>query len=112
MPSMIRTLSIAAGANTPNIFTGSAFELTRSQSVVSFGVSQSATGMFALINVGADVVAEEFEPPILTRYTIIPDEFYANDVAEMGDRIVMAIRNPTAGALTARAIAIVTPTGR
>ena len=108
MPSMIKTVSIAATSANANIFAGSAFEYCRMRSVISMGVAQSATGMFATFNVGSDVVVEEFEPPILTRYPIIPDEYYAQDVGEQGDRIVLAIRNPTAGALTARAVAILT----
>ncbi len=51
-----------------NILSGSAFEFARQNSLVSIGLGQSATGGFATINSGADVVAEEFAPPILTRY--------------------------------------------
>ena len=65
---------------------------------------QSATGMFCTIQSGADIVAEEFSLPILTTYPIIPDNMYFTDLMEMGDRLVIRVRNPTAGALTARAV--------
>jgi hypothetical protein len=108
MPSMIRQTSIAANATNPNIFTGSTFEYARVRQVVSLGVTAAATGLFCVFNVGADVVGEEFEPPIETVYPIIPDRYYLQDVAEMGDRYVLSVRNSTAGAIIARAIAILT----
>lgn len=111
MPVIQREVSIAAGAVNDNVFAGSAFEFARQNQVVSIGVSQSATGMFATITSGGDVIAEEFSPAILTRFPIIPDEMYYNDVMSPGDRLVLRIRNPTAGALTARAIAQIQPIG-
>lgn len=108
MPSIIRQVSVAANSVDPNLFNGSTFEYARQRSVLSFGVTQAATGNFSTLNVGSDVVVEEFEAPILTRYPIIPDEFYAQDVAEQGDRIVLAIRNSTGAAVINRAIVIIT----
>ena len=109
MPVIQREVSVAAGAVNENILAGSAFEFARQNSLVSIGVAQSATGGFCTINSGADVVAEEFSPAILTRYPIIPDEMYYSDVAAAGDRLVIRYRNPTGGALTVRVICQVTP---
>lgn len=108
MPTIVRETSVAANASNPNLLAGSAFEYARRRAILSVGLTQAATGMFALINVGSDVVAEEFSPPIATVYPIIPDDFYFQDVAEMGDRIVVAVRNSTGGALVNRVIAIIT----
>lgn len=109
MPVIQREVSVAAGAVNENILSGSAFEFARQNSLVSIGIAQSATGGFATINSGADVIAEEFSPAILTRYPIIPDEMYYSDVAAAGDRLVVRYRNPTGGALTVRVICQVTP---
>ena len=109
MPVIQREVAVAAGAVNENIFAGSAFEFARGNQVVSIGVAQSATGGFATIQSGGDIVAEEFSPAILTRFPIIPDEMYYNDVMAVGDRLVLRYRNPTAGALTARAIAQIQP---
>jgi len=100
---MVET-SVAAGAVNNNLVSGSAFEFARRRQIVSLGIGQSATGGFATITSGADTIAEEFSAPILTRYPIIPDEFYFTDVMEAMDRLVIRYRNPTGGALTARAI--------
>lgn len=104
MPVIQRSESVAAGATTQNTISGSAYEFARSRQVVSVGVTQSATGMFVAIQSGSDIVAEEFEPFILTTPPIIPDHMYYNDVMEIGDRLVIRVRNPTAGALTVRTL--------
>lgn len=109
MPVIMREVSVAAGAINDNVFSGSAFEFARQNQVVSLGVAQAATGCFATIQSGGDVIAEEFAPPILTRYPIIPDEMYYNDVMSVGDRLVLRVRNPTAGAIVVRAIAQIQP---
>lgn len=109
MPVIMRETSVAAGAVAENLLAGSAFEFARQNSLVSIGIHQSAAGGFATINSGADVVAEEFAPPIATVYPVIPDNMYFSDVAAAGDRLVIRYRNPTAGALTVRVVCQVTP---
>lgn len=105
MPVIQIEASIAAGAVNNNIFSGSAFEFARRRSVVSLGLVQSATGMFATIQAGADIIAEEFSPLIKTTFPTVPDDMYYTEVMEPGDRLVARVRNPTGGALTVRAIA-------
>jgi len=112
MPMILVEQSIAAGAVNNNLVSGSAFEFARAQSIVSVGLVQSATGGFATIQAGSDIVAEEFSAPILTTYPIIPDNMYFTDVMQPGDRLVLRYRNPTGGALTVRAVVQMTPTGR
>jgi len=99
MPVIQNQVTVAAGAVNNNLVSGSAYEFARRRQVVSIGLTQSATGGFATIQAGADVIAEEFPPAIKTTYPIIPDEMYYTDVMEVGDRLVIRYRNPTAGAL-------------
>lgn len=110
MPVIQRETSVAAGA-TVSMFAGSTYEFARARSVASIGVTAAATGSFCTINSGADVVAEEFPPAIATRYPIIPDEMYYNDVLEAGDRLVVNVRNPTGGAIVHRALAQISAIG-
>jgi hypothetical protein len=109
MPMIMVETSVAAGATNNNTVSGSAFEFARTRQIVSIGVAASATGGFARIQTGGDTVVEEFSPPILTRYPIVPDEMYFTDVMEAGDRLVIPFRNPTAGALTFRAVVQISP---
>jgi len=104
MPVIQFETSVAAGAVNNNLVSGSAYEFARTRQVVSIGLVQSATGGFATIQAGSDVIAEEFSPNIKTSYPIIPDEMYYTDLMESGDRLVIRYRNPTGGALTVRGI--------
>lgn len=112
MPMIMVESSVGAGLSNNNLVAGSAFEFAKAQAIVSIGLVQSATGGFATIQAGSDVVAEEFSVPILTTYPIIPDNMYFTDVMQAGDRLVLRYRNPTAGALTVRAAVQMSFTGR
>lgn len=99
---------IAASTANENILSGSAFEFLRGNSVVSIGLTGSATGLVANIQSGADIILEESPLEIKTSFPVIPDEMYYNDVGIGGDRLVIRVRNTTVGALTVRAIVQVT----
>lgn len=109
MPMILVEQSVAAGAVNNNLVSGSAFEFARQRQLVSMGVVQSATGGFATITSGPDIIAEEFMAPILATYPIIPDNMYFTDYMEAGDRLVIRYRNPTGGALTVRALVQTSP---
>lgn len=104
MPVIMREVSVPLNGTVDNVLAGSAFEFARTNQLVSVGVAQAATGCFVTFNSGADVVAEEFPPPILTRYPIIPDEMYFSDVAAAGDRLVIRVRNSTGAAIVVRVV--------
>lgn len=89
MPVIQKEVSIAAGGVNDNLFSGSAYEFARFNSLISVGLAAAATGTFAQLQAGPEIVAEEFAPPVLTRYPIIPDEFYYNAVMVTGDRLVL-----------------------
>lgn len=109
MPAIQVEVSVgAAGANS-NIFSGSAFEYARGRSALSLGVTASVTGTFITINSGADVILEESPPYVATVFPIVPDQMFYNDIMEPMDRLRVAVRNPTGGAVTVRSIALITP---
>jgi len=109
MPVIQKEVSVGAGATNENLLSGSAFEFARQNSLVSMGITASATGGFVTIQSGSDIVLEESPPAVQTRFPVIPDEMYYSDVAAAGDRLVVRVRNPTGGAVTFRLIAQVTP---
>ena len=109
MPVIQKEVSVGANETVDNLISGSSFEFLRGNSIVSMGIVGSATGLVASIQSGSDIVLEE--APILVKTTMptIPDDMYYNDAGVAGDRLVLRIRNTTAGALTVRAIVQVTP---
>ena len=108
MPVMQREVSVGIGATDPNLLAGSVFEFARGNILISAGVTAAAAGSFCTINSGSDVVMEESPPVVATRFPIIPDEMYYTDVATVGDRIIIAARNPTVGAIIHRALVQIT----
>lgn len=109
MPVIQKEVSVAANATVDNLITGSSFEFLRRNSIVSIGLSGSATGLVVAIQSGSDIVLEE--APILVKTTMptIPDDMYYNDAGVAGDRLVIRVRNTTGGALTIRAVVQITP---
>jgi len=69
----------------------------------------AATGTFFTLQAGADIIVEESAPMVLTTMPIVPDHMYYNDIMEPFDRLRLAVRNPTGGAVIHRAIALLTP---
>lgn len=100
MPSIINQQSIAAGVTVANIIAGSAFEYARGPGVMSSGVCQSAAGLVDNINVGAEVIAEAFIPPVINAYPLVPDSMYFSAALRGGERIVFRSQNTAGGALT------------
>jgi hypothetical protein len=108
MPVIQREVSVPANGTIENLYSGSAFEFLRGNSVISIGVAAAATGIVMNIQSGADIVLEEATAPILTRYPIIPDEMYYTDVGQQGDRVVTRVRNTTGAAIIVRTICQIT----
>lgn len=113
---------LATVTTVANIWAGSVFEYARTNGLVSIGLispetaaAGPAAGLLGTINIGADVVAEEFPIPYKDpataggNYPVIPDDFYFQDAAAAGDRIVTTVRNPTGGTLAYSGIMIFTP---
>lgn len=108
MPSIVKETSVGIGAVLDNMFAGSAYEFASRRRVASIGLTAAATGSFATLQSGPDIVAEEFAPVVKTVMPVIPDDFFFNDVMDLGDRLVLRIRNPTAGAIIHRGVANLT----
>lgn len=104
MPMILKEESVGANATNQNLIAGSAFEFARGRGVLSIGIAAAATGVIANIQAGADIIAEAFMLPILTRYPIVPDEFYFTDVVEQGDRVVERVQNTTGAAIVVRSV--------
>ena len=93
------TASLAAGASVANVLSGTQLELINKASLAKFGIVASATGLLATVMSGSDVLLEESTVSLANRFPIDPDDFF-KDVAASGDRLKVALRNPTAGAIT------------
>jgi hypothetical protein len=100
----MRETLVGASATVDNAISGSAFEIAVRPVLVSLGLTQSATGLVMSITSGSDLILEEAPIPIKATYPIIPDEFFFSDVMMPSERLVIRIRNTTAGGLTVRVV--------
>lgn len=103
MPLLQRTDSIAANAFNANVWSGTQFEFAPYDALLEASILGSATGLQATLATGADVLAIDQAisvVPAANTYGRYPDDYVFNDVVAAGERIVEAIRNTTAGALS------------
>lgn len=108
-----RVTTIAAGASNSNLVAGSAFEYPQVPTQVSLGLVASATGTFMTVYAGSRLILEESPPYVSsTTYPVVPDQMFLNFPILPGERLVVAIRNPTAGSITAGLMVEMTPVGR
>lgn len=109
MPVIQNEVTVALNATNSNIIAGSAFEYSRGRQLLSAGVTAAATGTFTTIQSGADVILEESATYIATQFPIVPDQMFYNDIMETGDRLRVAVRNSSGGALVVRTLCLITP---
>ena len=118
-----RTASIANGVtlNPNNVWSGSAFEYLKGPALVSIGIisqtTQALKGLLTACYIGAALIAEECEvpnqdPAIFGQSTPqMANNFFMGGGGMGGDRLVNTLRNPTAGAITYYALALIQPVG-
>lgn len=99
---------VATTATEDNVLSGSAFEFARGNVLVSIGVTASQAGGLVTIQSGSDVVLEESPAYVSSTFPVIPDQFFYSDVATMGDRLVVRVRNTAGSNTTFRTIVQVT----
>ena len=103
-----KEISVGIGATVENALAGSAFEFLSRNSIVSIGVTAAATGTFVTVQSGPNIVLEESPTYVLGTFPVIPDQMVYNEVGRQGDRLVVRLRNPTAGAIIMRVVVQVT----
>ncbi len=103
MPLLQRTDSIAGNAFNANVWTGTQFEFAPYHALLEASVLGSAIGLQTTFATGADVlVIDQGVSPVraANQYGLYPDDFIFQDIVAAGERIIEAIRNTTAGALS------------
>ena len=107
MPNLQRSDAVlAAGVNqgfNANVWTGTQFEFAPYNALMELGVMGSATGLQTTIATGADTLCIDQQVTVVraaNQMPIYPDDFIFTDVLGIGQRIIEALRNTTAGTLT------------
>lgn len=103
MPLLQRTDVIAANGFNSNVWTGTQYEFAPYDAVLEMGVLGSAAGLQVTFATGSDTLAiDQAIGPVRAagQYPLVPDDFLYFDIVGGGQRIIEAIRNSTAGALS------------
>jgi hypothetical protein len=93
--------SIAANVTVDNIVAGKLDEFLRIDSIVSVYAVAQAVGVRMTVLIGAEAAIDDQELVARAAATavIIPDDFVVNSAGFNGDRLIIRLRNTTAGAI-------------
>lgn len=101
MSCIYQSDSIAANTLNANIVSGNRFEFLDRDAYVSAGFSMSAAGLEVDVSLSARVIASRLVPVVKATSPVKPDDFIVSMAPGLaGDRLVIAARNTTGGALT------------
>lgn len=116
-----KELSLTTGTtlNPNNVWAGSAYEYLKGPAFVAIALysitTQALSGLLTSCFIGGSLIAEEFtvvnhDPAIWGKNSPdVQNDFYLTGGGGGGDRIVNTLRNPTAGTIAAKGVAIITP---
>lgn len=91
-----RKVAVAAGSTNENLLTGSSFEYIRSRSIVQMAILSTDPDTYATVQIGPQVIAEEFTPKQGSDFPTIPDDFFYSSYAVPGDQLKIRARNEDA----------------
>ncbi len=111
MPLMTDRRSVAANSTVDNVLAGKIDEFLKMNSLVRLFANAEAVGLNVSLIVGNQVVLDDQEVPARAAGTSIvkPDDFVVETGGLAGDRMILRLRNTTAGAIIARTQVEVTP---
>ena len=101
MSAMTDVRSVGANATVDNVLAGKIFEFAGSNSIARLLATASAVGLRLSFIVGNEVQLDDQEISSANRFPVTPDDLLAQTGALKGDRLVLRLRNTTAGAITA-----------
>jgi hypothetical protein len=101
MPVMNDRQSVGANATIQNVLAGKIGEFLSMPGTVSLYATASAVGLNVSLLVGGQALVDDQEVNAQNRMPLIPDDHLASVNGLQGDRVVVRLRNTTAGAITA-----------
>ena len=109
MPTMTDRRSVAANTRTANILAGLPFEFIVAPSIVRIYLTGSAIGLNADVLIGGESLVSDSEISAANRFPLRPDDLLVEHGGSPGDRLFIALRNTTGGALTGQTLVDVIP---
>lgn len=111
MPRMTDVRSIAANTMVDNVLAGKLHEFLGEICRVRLYAIAAAVGIRVSLLVGGESVVQDQEIGARAGFPIVPDDLVTEGAGYRGDRLVLSVRNTTAGAIIAQVAVDVLPTG-
>lgn len=102
MPTIRKSVSVPANAVVDNVLADSVFETAPVDTVAEFAINQQSGAVGAVLATvlsGPDVLLEESPISFNARVPLYPEDFDLFDAINAGDKIIVKLRNTTAGAI-------------
>lgn len=102
MPMIVKSTSIPANAAVDNVLANSVFETAPVDAIAEFAMNQQSGAIGAILATvlsGPDVLLEESPISANARLPLHPEDFALFDLVNAGDKIIVKLRNTTAGAI-------------
>lgn len=114
MPVIQDEVSVGASSSVANVITGSIYEYLPFNARIEIAVVQQTGNIGDIrvtVNSGPDTLMEEGAIGALSATAMVkyPDDFYLMDDAAAGDRLIIKLRNTTAGAIVVTYSVRITP---
>src|SRR5262245_50536486 len=109
MPRMTFNGSIAANSQNDNILAGKLHEFLNEHARIVVAATAAAAGIRLSLLVGGEAIVQDQEISSANRYPQLPQDFAAEGAGFPSDRIVIPVRNTTAGAVVAQVTVDVIP---
>lgn len=101
--------SVAANATTANIMAGKTLEFIAEAAIVSIYIVAAATGIFATVVLGGEIVVDDQEVSDANRWPRLSEDLLARVGGSPGERIVVRLRNSTGAAIIVDSLVEVLP---
>lgn len=109
MNRMTDVRSVAANTTVDNVISGKLHEFLVVPSRVRLAAVGSAAGLRVSLLVGGESFIQDQEISGANRFPVIPDDICGEGAGFKADRVVLSVRNTTAGALTSQVAVDVIP---
>lgn len=109
MPTMTDRRSVAANTRTTNILAGLPFEFVVEDSIIRVFCTGDAVGLNIDVLIGGESVVSDSEISAANRFPIRPDDMIVEHGGNGGDRLFIALRNTTIGAIVGQVLVDVLP---
>jgi len=109
MPYLSDSQTVGIGGVVANVLVGKFGRVLGENSKISVGVTGELASLFATVLVGNDIIMEDQEVPNTNASVRNPEDILVQTVGQVGDEIIVKLRNANAATNDARTSVFIEP---